>query len=429
MRKILGEMWSNGVFRATAALIMGGTAAKAISLLSMPVLARLYSPEAFGLLAFFTSATTVVGSVLTLRYVVALPIPKSDRRAAALLLLNCLLILSLSTLFAVAMFGASKITAPGTNPVGNLDFWRRYWWLIPLGAAAFALYETVSMWATREKRYGLLSRSQVAQTLSGTAVKLVGGFVSPGPLALVAGQIVQQSGGILGMMRSAISSFLRAVKGYRPRHIRYVAFRYTEFPVYKLPSHFIYSLSAQAPVLFSTYMWGASVTGQLGVAFQAISLPVTLVSQNAGRVYYAELASIGRSNPRRAAELTKYLAARLLIVGIVAGTFIYAFAPLVFDAVFGREWSLAGDIARAMAVAVPAQFVASPLIMAYNIYGNQRQVLVIHSTRAVIVFSVFPLCHYMGLDAVSTIYFYSAAISLHYFSVCYRISKIMRGNS
>ncbi len=306
------------------------------------------------------------------------------------------------------------------------DFWLKYWWLIPVGATGFAFYELLTMWATREKKYAVISRSQVWQSVSGTAVKVSGGFLLPGPLSLVLGQLVQQSGGILGMLSSYLKALKQASLEYRLQHLLLVFKRYLEFAYYKLPSHFIYGFAAQTPILFSSYMWGSSTTGQLGLAFQAIALPLMLISQNASRVYYAELAAISKGDRAAALKLTKYMAARLFGIGLVIGMLLFAIAPMAFVIAFGKTWTEAGELARALSIYIPFQFVASPLIMAYNIYGNQRQVLILHCIRAALVTSVFFACHTMNLGALSTIYIYSIVISLHYSFVFFDVVRSIR---
>ncbi|MFK3844664.1 oligosaccharide flippase family protein [Stenotrophomonas sp. NPDC078853] len=407
-------------------LILGSAAAKAIGLAVMPVLTRLYDPADFGRLSLYVSVTTIIGSVLTLRYVVALPIPTSAFRARALLLLNTILIVGMTAAMLLISLVLLK-TGASDLLLGRLDgFWTHYWWLVPIGGAGFASYELLTMWATREKQYSAISRSQVWQTISGTVFKVAGGFYAPGPLSLIVGQLVQQSGGILGILKSYFRAIRKSAASFTPRHLSLVFLRHLEFAYYKLPSHFIYSLAAQTPIIFSSYMWGSSTTGQLGLAFQAIAVPLMLISQNASRVYYAELAATGRRDCETALKLTRYMAVRLFAIGLLIAAGIFIVAPSIFTLAFGNNWLEAGEFARALSIYIPFQFVASPLIMAYNIYGNQKQVLALHCIRAALVVGVFAICYRIGLSAISTIYVYSVVISAHYTFVFFDVVRSIR---
>jgi len=417
--RVLSDLKSNRVLKGAISLIMGSAIAKGIGLAVMPILTRMYSAEDFGRLSLFVSVTTIAASLLTFRYVVALPIPSSRIRARHLLLLSVTLgaitavLIGLVLAIAVYVFGQ-----------GSADgFWRAYWWLVIVGAIGAAGYELATMWATRRQQYHAISTSQVWQMLSGSATKLVGGFFGLGSVGLILGQVMQQSGGLAGLARPMLSSLRRALKEFNGRYLLAVAARYSDFPKYKMPAHFVYAYAAQAPVIMASYLWGASSTGQLGLAFQSMALPISLISQNASRVYYAELSKIGRGNPSAALELTRYMGVRLFGVGSLLGIGIFALAPMLFSLVFGQAWAEAGELARAMAIFIPFQFVASPLIMAYNIYGDQRRVLITHFIRAALVSMVFVLSYFLGLSLLKTIYIYAVVISVHYLLICRNVVK------
>ena len=83
-------------------VLVGGTAiGQLINILTLPILTRLYSPEAFSVLAVYVSALALLTVVSGMCFEYAIPLPKSDRIAAALLLLaitSVLVFTSLTTL-------------------------------------------------------------------------------------------------------------------------------------------------------------------------------------------------------------------------------------------------------------------------------------------------------------------------------------------
>lgn len=409
VKRLYEQAGANRATRGIASLMAGTAAAKLIALAAMPLLTRLYSPTDFGRLSFFTSATAILAPLLTLRYISALPIPRTDRRADQILLLS-VITLALSTLALTVI--ALIFHYVGMSRLIHDRFWESYWWLIVIGASIAAFYEVLTMSATRASRYTVISKSQVTQATTGTLIKIGGGLFAWGGLGLVAGQIVQQGGGIASMLPAFNASFAKARRNFSIAHLRKIALRYSEFPIYRLPSHFVFAYSAQAPVLLSTHLWGSSETGQLGVAFMAIALPISLVSQNAGRVFYAELSK--SKSTELALELTASVTRKLLAVGILVACLLAAFAPWAFALAFGPKWALAGDLARALGFTIPFQFVASSIVSAYNVYGGQRRVLVAHTVRALTVTAIILVCAQQKLSLLTTIYIYSAFISAHY---------------
>ncbi len=81
------------IFRNMTMLASGTVAAKAIGVLTVPVITRLYLPEHFGVLAVFTAITALLVPFGTLRYSMAIPLPKQDGLATNLAVLcgMCLL--------------------------------------------------------------------------------------------------------------------------------------------------------------------------------------------------------------------------------------------------------------------------------------------------------------------------------------------------
>ena len=75
------------LLRAIATLLMGGALAQLIPLALGPLLARLYTPEAFGAFAAFTTVSATVAVLACARYEFALPMARSAEQAYWLLLL------------------------------------------------------------------------------------------------------------------------------------------------------------------------------------------------------------------------------------------------------------------------------------------------------------------------------------------------------
>ena len=87
--KITKRMLSSKGFIKNIILLVSGTLlAQSVSIISSPILTRIYSPEAFGELGVFTSITSIFSVFMCLRYELALVIPKEKEYALALLCLS-----------------------------------------------------------------------------------------------------------------------------------------------------------------------------------------------------------------------------------------------------------------------------------------------------------------------------------------------------
>ena len=85
-RARLREKFTHGSFARNVLIMFTGTVlGQLASLLLSPVLTRIYSPELFGILGFFTSFIGIIGVISALRYNIALPLAGSKEDAANLL--------------------------------------------------------------------------------------------------------------------------------------------------------------------------------------------------------------------------------------------------------------------------------------------------------------------------------------------------------
>src|SRR5690554_1776955 len=101
---------SGGVFRGMLTLALGSGIGRLIGIALIPVLTRIYTPDDFGVLAVYTALVAILAPLVTLRYVLALPLPRHDGMALNLLALSTLLMLALTTVVGLALlFGGAPL--------------------------------------------------------------------------------------------------------------------------------------------------------------------------------------------------------------------------------------------------------------------------------------------------------------------------------
>lgn len=182
----------NNTFARGVSVLVGGTAAaQLVAILALPILTRLYTPDAFSTLAVYSSVLALLTAVACLRFEIAIPLPRSDRTAAALCVLSVASVILISSLSALFVFFLPSIFTELTH--GEIS---RYLWLIPLGVLIVGLYNAMQYWSTRKKRYGHISKTRITQSLGGASVKLSAGyFIGSWTPGLILGQTIAQGAG------------------------------------------------------------------------------------------------------------------------------------------------------------------------------------------------------------------------------------------
>ena len=77
-------------------LVTGKVLSQTILLLTMPILSRLYSPADFGIYQLFISVTAIVIVIASLRYEMAILLPKKEKEAATLVALSIIIVFIIS---------------------------------------------------------------------------------------------------------------------------------------------------------------------------------------------------------------------------------------------------------------------------------------------------------------------------------------------
>lgn len=400
----------HNIFKGIFTLAKGAILARIIGLASIPILTRLYSPEDFGVLAFFTSIIAILAPVLTLRYVQAIPLPKSDAVAVNLFSLSFMLILinSVALLFVFTFFGERLFVFFGAFQFVN-------WWpLLVLGAAATALYELFSLWATRKKEYKLLAKTQIYQSLFGSLTKVVLGVLAMKALGLITGQITAQLIGVISFTKKSYIVLYNLKPKIQRHKIIFIARYYSGFPIYRLPAQILMISSVQAPILMVSALYGENVTGQLSLALLALSLPSSLIGAAVAKAYYAEIAQLGKNNIPKIRAITYLVQKKLLMVSVPLTLLVMLTSEFIFGYAFGDEWVEAGRYASILAPFILFQFTSAPLMEVLNIVGSQANFLILHLFRFTGLVGVFYYTKYFPIGINEFILLISLYLSLFY---------------
>src|SRR5690625_2715486 len=287
--KLFGGV-SSKVMRGMATLAAVAFASKLIGFITVPILTRVYSPADYGVLSIFMSVVLILAPFMTLRYTLAMPLPKGDGAAINLLALSVSLIILFSTILCLVLWVISEALFAFLS-IEVLEPW---WGLVIVGAAGVALYESITMWITRKRLYKKLAKVSLYQTLIGEAIKLTLGFWGVKPLGLLIGQLMTLAGGAAILLSALVVFFKEQRKKVSWHRMRFVAKYFSEYPIYRLPSQFLVVTSTHAPLVITAAFFDSEVTGQLGLALMFISVPVSLLGETMSKAYYAEIALLGR---------------------------------------------------------------------------------------------------------------------------------------
>lgn len=353
-------------------LLAGGTTiAQALGILTMPVFSRIYSPGDFGVLALFTSITSILVELSGLRYYLAIPLPKKNAFARSLVVLSffiqCVFIALLSVFLLLAK--------DWILPLISADLLEPYWFLIPLGVGGMGFYLMLTQWAVREKEFSLIAKTRLTQSLSGIVTKLVLGLMGVKPLGLILGAIASQAGGVTSLAKRLIGK--NGIPEVDRTQIKRVTIRYRKFPIYDTWGGVLNTLGRQIIPILLVALYSPEIAGFFAFGMQILQLPATFIGQAIGQVF-VQKASVAKYDGNLAEVSLKTFKA-LLRIGTFPILCLGLLAPDLFSFFFGEQWRMAGEFSRYLAPWLLLDFIHSPLSLLFHVLGRQRTYLIFHA--------------------------------------------------
>lgn len=372
-----------GDFVRQVAVLAGGTAlGQAAMLLATPALTRLYSREEIGMIGMLNSYVGIALVAVALSYEAAIVMADDDAEAARLLIVSLGISVGGSVLAGFALAAAALVPSLGLQ---WLPPWAPYA-IVPMVvlAAATAIGRS---YLIRFHEYRTVAGVVAAQSAARAVAPLALAFTQAGLGALVGGEIVGRAVGV-GRTCAAVWRRLRASLTVLRLHSLLASIRkYRKYPLIFLPSSLINVLASQLPVPIVGVRYGLEAAGYVALSQLLLSAPIGLISTSVADVFYVRAAEYARTDPAKLVPLIRSTAGGLLRLGwapALLGMFVVVPSA---GFVFGKEWTIAGQVLAAMIPMTLAATVVSPI---------SRMVLVAHRQEVKLLYDVCALCSVVG---------------------------------
>lgn len=387
--------------RDVLTLVKGTTISLIITTLASPIITRLYGPDAFGLVALFTSITGILGIIVCLRYEFAIVLPKSDEEAANVFGL-CIAIAFLVSIAAIPVLIVVQqpvvdfLKAPQLGP---------FFWLIPPTLLISGFFLALNYWNTRNKQYNRLSIARVTSSLLTSGTQISGGFLgyASGSVLIYAnvlGQFVSTL--ILGIlsMREHLVFFRQNItrKGIAEAFRRYII-----FPKFDAGAALINTISWQVPIFLLSYFFSTTVVGYYSLGMMVVTLPMTVIGSAIAQVFFQRAAmekhvgSLSVIFEGAYSFLIKISLFPLLLLAFI-GQDLFVF-------IFGPSWGEAGYYIQILSVWAVFLFISSPLSSVLPIVGKQKIGLVLSILTLITRFFSICLGGILGSAPLSILFF------------------------
>jgi len=441
--------------RNVLTLMTGTTIAQMIPLAFTPLLTRLFSPEEFGVFAFFMSIVTFLSVIGGGRYEMAIVLPKKDEDAINILALSVYILLGYTALLYLVYF---IFRGAITRAIGieSLSSWI---WMIPLAVFLTVAYRIFIFWSNRNKRFKNTSSAVISQATSRASVQILGGlskfsalssfnglveflkaifkktYAIPtgisafGVSALVLSYVVGFFGGVLFLLFPFFKNDRSLLSVVNSQKMKEMAMVHKKFPLinswHALGDEFK-NVGVTSTILFA---FGDVLLGFYSMTFRILRSPLTIIGNSFSQVFYQKAAEM-HANGKNFLNLVDKTVKKLALIAFPIFAVIIIFGPDLFALVLGDKWYVAGVYAQYLTPWLFISFVVSPVMQVGVILQKQGALLMFSLIGNLLIFASILAGAYLFDDILKGFILLSIT-QLIYFSILFlwvrTIAKVESG--
>lgn len=421
MQKKINGILKRKFIKNVLIVASGAAMAQIITLFLLPIVTRLYGPEAYGLMGTFLAIVSIVVPIAGLSYSIAIVLPKEDDEAKVVIKLSLIvtfIIASLSLVFLLLFY----------KPISTLMQVKeisKYLFLTPLVILAGGYFEVLKEWMIRKNEYKIVSKVTVYQPIIANSSMIFIGLLYPVASVLI----------IISSIKQGISAFLlylsfkKKYKNFSNVNSKFslkeTAIKYIDFPLYRAPEGFINAIAQSMPIFILATLFGPSAAGFFTLCRSVLTQPISLVGSAVGEVFYPRISKAYNDN-EKLTNLLKKVTFVLGVVGVLPFGVVVITGPWLFELVFGLEWRMGGDFARWLSVEFYFLLMSRPAVKVLPVLSAQRFNLLFTTIMLFLKASALFIGFYIFEDQVVAVALLAIIGAIMYFYLIFKTLSICK---
>ena len=349
-------------------LVSGSVTSQILSILLVPLITRIYSPDDFGISQLFISISGILVIFSTFSYQFAIMLPKEDEDSVNVVSLCVVLVTIVSYTNSIIVILLPNeieylLNAPGMSK-----------YLIYLPPVIFfnGLFFAQNYWLSRRIRYGVISASRISNTLSTKIFQLIISLWNISPFGLIVGYVAGYGIADIFMLKG-VKQDIKLFKKVSIKKMKEMAIKYKSFPLFSSWSTLANTISPQVPTFLLAYYYGTSVVGYFSLANQVVNMPMGILGMAIGQVFFQQISEVknGKTTGNMKA-IVEEVYKKLISIGIFPMILLIILGEEIFTFAFGKSWSISGTYVKILVPWIFLVFISSPISTLYNVFERQR---------------------------------------------------------
>ena len=349
-------------------LLSSRIAGQVVTFVTAPIIARLFSPEHFGVRQIFSSIAGVIVVITCLRYELSIPLGKNEKEASASFILS----LFFTLIFTLVVLLLVVVLKGKIAQLFNMPELKTFLWLIPISVFIGGLGNSLRYWVARERRFGAMAWSSFGQSFSDRFITIAWGLILG---ASVTGLFVGLFSGICISLLLLLIFFGRElVFNVKNANLSFetlwtVMKHHKKFPVFNTWSVLLNTISVQLPSIILGLYFSKTVVGYYSLGYALIGLPMGLLGLSIAQVFFPAAAQ-EYNETGTLSQIVSNMFKKLVQLGVFPVVVLGLFGSKLFQIVFGAQWLEAGVYTQILAFWHVFTFISSPLDV-YTILNRQ----------------------------------------------------------
>ena len=396
---VFGNEFVKNVFKLSSSSVFSSL----FIFITLPFITSFFTVSQLGEYQLLISIITIFGVVASLKYEMAIVLPKNDETAIRVYKLCLYILLIFSLLIGSILFFSKKIS----TELIKSETLANFYWFIPIGVFFFGLFEVIKYGLMRKKLFTEFSLGRLYQVISTQLSMICFGLINPSNFSLFFSYL-------LGFVIASSMYIKKSWIFIQPKSVdslMKIAVRYKKFPIFNSSMVFLNTLSNELPVFFLAQIFSNDKLGLYMLANRLCVIPMNFVGTAIGKVYYQRASEIFNDKPQKLFFLYTETTKKLMVLGSICFMGIIIFSPLLIEIIFGEEWKDSSLIMQIISIGIFFKFITSPIGTTFTVVNKQE--IAFYLTLISLVFR-FVFMFYFRHSLVSLLWALTVSTSIYY---------------
>lgn len=353
--------------------VSGTVVGQIIAFLCLPLISRIYKADVIGQASTVLALVNIFSMINCLQYDQAIVVA-DDRDLGGLTKLAILINIFINLILFLFLLLFSSILGDNVSQaIKNLGFNN----LFPLINISYTMYLLLSNWQLRQNNLTKVSIGKLIYLGGGSVAQvIIGALIGP-----------TESGFLMAMFLACLVAGVvllpdrkvgrKTDNTLNENNLIQIAKKYKNFPRYQLGSSVVNAFGAQLPVLFLRVAFSETIAGLFFMAWRILAVPINLLHQAIGQVFFRDAADLERSGSSTA-ELNSKVIDYLIKISFLPSVLLAIMSPYLVNLFLGKDWSQVGPIIQYLLIGITITFIVSPISTIFSVVNKQSTALVLN---------------------------------------------------